>query len=163
MLYPDVIESVGQKGLIQQERQRGQPPETLEPELLEPLRKLFRTKRASSAWQSACRTTWCMSRMTGPGPGLRCGHSRRNKRRIRGPAGQRAGIFIVVLRNTALQLPPAAGIDAGQAPINWCEATRQAPAGFLLVKSVGVMGDGRTYEYVVALRAMQTLNFITAL
>ena len=94
----------------------------------------------------------------GPGLGVRIlGEVRREYAALL----QRAdAIFIEVLRATRFE--PAIGTPAEETMRNWYDATSQAFAVFLPVKSVGVMGDGRTYEWVVALRAVQTTDFMTA-
>jgi GMP synthase (glutamine-hydrolysing) len=73
-------------------------------------------------------------------------------------------IFIDELRATrATDRDAAAGlVKAGEVGRSWYELTSQAFAVFLPVRSVGVMGDGRTYEHVAALRAVQTQDFMTA-
>ena len=87
-----------------------------------------------------------------PGPGLGVRILGEVKQEFADLLRRADAIFIEELRNT---IDEASGLS-------WYELTSQAFAVFLPVKSVGVMGDGRTYEYVVALRAVQTQDFMTA-
>jgi GMP synthase (glutamine-hydrolysing) len=87
-----------------------------------------------------------------PGPGLAVRILGEVKKEFAALLARADDIFIDELRKT---------IDP-QTNLSWYDLTSQAFAVFLPVKSVGVMGDGRTYEYVVALRAVQTQDFMTA-
>ena len=88
-----------------------------------------------------------------PGPGLGVRILGEVKKEFADLLRRADAIFIEELRNWTRSRPRGK---------NWYELTSQAFAVFLPVKSVGVMGDGRTYDYVVALRAVQTSDFMTA-
>ena len=147
-IYPDVIESAGAKtkkaATIKSHHNVGGLPETLQLKLLEPLRELFKDEvRELGLALGLPREMVFRHPFPGPGLGVRILGS------IEKPYVdllQRAdAIFIDELRSSG-----------------WYDRTAQAFAVFLPVKSVGVMGDGRTYENVVSLRAVQTTDFMTA-
>ena len=147
-IYPDVIESAGSKTkkahTIKSHHNVGGLPETLNLKLLEPLRELFKDEVRELGIALGLPHEM-VYRHPFPGPGLGV--------RILGEVKKE---FADLLRRA-----DAIFIDELRAA-DWYEKTSQAFAVFLPVKSVGVMGDGRTYEYVVALRAVQTQDFMTA-
>ncbi len=153
-IYPDVIESAGasskKAAVIKSHHNVGGLPETLHLKLLEPLRDLFKDEvRELGVALGLPRDMVYRHPFPGPGLGVRIlGEVRAEFADLLRRAD---AIFIEELRNTH-------DTDG----LNWYEKTSQAFAVFLPVKSVGVMGDGRTYEYVVALRAVQTQDFMTA-
>jgi GMP synthase (glutamine-hydrolysing) len=126
-------------------------PDTLHLKLLEPLRELFKDEvRELGVALGLPRDMVYRHPFPGPGLGVRIlGEVKRDYAELLRRAD---AIFIDELRRT---VDPADGLS-------WYDKTSQAFAVFLPVKSVGVMGDGRTYEYVVALRAVQTQDFMTA-
>jgi GMP synthase (glutamine-hydrolysing) len=147
-IYPDVIESAGAKTkkatTIKSHHNVGGLPETLHLKLLEPLRELFKDEvRALGVALGLPHEMVYRHPFPGPGLGVRIlGEVNREHADLLRRAD---AIFIDELRVTG-----------------WYEKTSQAFAVFLPVKSVGVMGDGRTYEWVIALRAVQTQDFMTA-
>lgn len=158
-IYPDVIESAG-KGkkashTIKSHHNVGGLPDTLNLKLLEPLRELFKDEVRKLGVALGLPHAM-VYRHPFPGPGLGVRILGEVKKEFADLLRRADAIFIEELRNT-----PVERLPTGQA-MNWYDATSQAFAVFLPVKSVGVMGDGRTYEYVVALRAVQTLDFMTA-
>ncbi len=166
-IYPDVIESAGKgkKGshTIKSHHNVGGLPETLNLKLLEPLRELFKDEVRELGVALGLPQDM-VYRHPFPGPGLGVRILGEVKKEYADLLRRADAIFIEELRNTAIPLPVelAEGQGAGLFHKNWYDATSQAFAVFLPVKSVGVMGDGRTYEYVVALRAVQTQDFMTA-
>jgi len=147
-IYPDVIESAGAKTkkatTIKSHHNVGGLPETLHLKLLEPLRELFKDEVRELGLALGLPREMVF-RHPFPGPGLGVRILGEVKREYADLLRRADDIFIQELR--------AAG---------WYDRTAQAFAVFLPVRSVGVMGDGRTYEYVVALRAVQTTDFMTA-
>ncbi|MBC7404698.1 MAG: glutamine-hydrolyzing GMP synthase [Cytophaga sp.] len=158
-IYPDVIESAGKgkKGThtIKSHHNVGGLPDTLNLKLLEPLRELFKDE-VRKLGVALGLPHGMVYRHPFPGPGLGVRILGEVKKEFADLLRRADAIFIEELRNTLVDSP------AGDGKLTWYDATSQAFAVFLPVKSVGVMGDGRTYEYVVALRAVQTLDFMTA-
>ncbi|HRH85382.1 MAG TPA: glutamine-hydrolyzing GMP synthase [Rubrivivax sp.] len=147
-IYPDVIESGGAKTkkatTIKSHHNVGGLPETLGLKLLEPLRDLFKDE-VRELGVALGLPHEMVYRHPFPGPGLGVRILGEVKREYADLLRRADAIFIDELR------------EAG-----WYDKTSQAFAVFLPVKSVGVMGDGRTYDHVVALRAVQTSDFMTA-
>lgn len=147
-IYPDVIESAGAKTRkaqnIKSHHNVGGLPETLHLKLLEPLRELFKDEVRELGLALGLPHDSVL-RHPFPGPGLGVRILGEVKREYADLLRRADAIFIDELRRAG-----------------WYEKTSQAFAVFLPVRSVGVMGDGRTYENVVALRAVQTQDFMTA-
>jgi GMP synthase (glutamine-hydrolysing) len=147
-IYPDVIESAaaatGKAHLIKSHHNVGGLPERMKLKLIEPLRDLFKDEVRKIGTELGLPRE-LIGRHPFPGPGLGV--------RILGPVKKEYAdllrraddIFIAELRKHGLY-----------------DQVSQAFAVFLPVKSVGVMGDGRRYDYVVALRAVETVDFMTA-
>lgn len=154
-IYPDVIESGGAKTkkatTIKSHHNVGGLPETLGLKLLEPLRDLFKDE-VRELGVALGLPAEMVYRHPFPGPGLGVRILGEVKREYAELLRRADAIFIDELR---------AWQDAATGK-SWYDLTSQAFAVFLPVKSVGVMGDGRTYDHVVALRAVQTSDFMTA-
>jgi GMP synthase (glutamine-hydrolysing) len=154
-IYPDVIESGGAKSkkavTIKSHHNVGGLPEQLGLKLLEPLRDLFKDEVRELGVALGLPHDM-VYRHPFPGPGLGVRILGEVKKEYADLLRRADAIFIEELRAT---------IDASSGK-SWYDLTSQAFTVFLPVKSVGVMGDGRTYDYVVALRAVQTSDFMTA-
>ena len=147
-IYPDVIESAGAKTkkakTIKSHHNVGGLPETLHLKLLEPLRDLFKDEVRELGIELGLPAEM-VYRHPFPGPGLGVRILGEVKREYADLLREADAIFIEELRKAGLY-----------------NKVSQAFVVFLPVKSVGVMGDGRTYEWVVSLRSVQTTDFMTA-
>lgn len=147
-IYPDVIESAGAKTkkakVIKSHHNVGGLPDTLHLKLLEPLRSLFKdeVRELGIALGLSAEMVY---RHPFPGPGLGVRILGEVKREYADLLREADAIFIEELRKADLY-----------------DKVSQAFVVFLPVKSVGVMGDGRTYEWVVSLRSVETSDFMTA-
>ncbi len=147
-IYPDVIESAGSKTgkahVIKSHHNVGGLPEDMALELVEPLRELFKDEVRRIGLELGLPKTMVF-RHPFPGPGLGVRILGEVKKDYADLLRQADAIFIEELHRSG-----------------WYDKTSQAFAVFLPVKSVGVVGDGRRYEYVIAIRAVQTVDFMTA-
>ena len=147
-IYPDVIESAGSKTgkahVIKSHHNVGGLPEHMKLGLVEPLRELFKDEvRRLGVELGLPREMVYRHPFPGPGLGVRIlGEVKPEYAQLLAKAD---AIFIDELRRAG-----------------WYEKTSQAFAVFLPVKSVGVVGDARAYEWVIALRAVETIDFMTA-
>lgn len=147
-IYPDVIESAAantkKAKVIKSHHNVGGLPPDMHLQLLEPIRGLFKDEVRELGLQLGLPREMVF-RHPFPGPGLGVRILGEVKREYADLLKRADAIFIDELR--------AAG---------WYDKVSQAFAVFLPVRSVGVMGDGRTYDYVVALRSVETTDFMTA-
>lgn len=147
-IYPDVIESAGAKTkkakTIKSHHNVGGLPETLHLKLLEPLRSLFKDEVRELGVELGLPYEM-VYRHPFPGPGLGVRILGEVKREYADLLREADAIFIEELRRAG-----------------WYDKVSQAFVVFLPVKSVGVMGDGRTYDWVVSLRSVETSDFMTA-
>jgi GMP synthase (glutamine-hydrolysing) len=147
-IYPDVIESAGGKTKkahnIKSHHNVGGLPDTLNLKLLEPLRELFKDEVRELGIALGLKKDM-VYRHPFPGPGLGVRILGEVREEFANLLRQADAIFIEELKKSG-----------------WYDKTSQAFTVFLPIKSVGVMGDGRTYEYVVSLRAVTTSDFMTA-
>jgi GMP synthase (glutamine-hydrolysing) len=153
-IYPDVVESGGtqsKKATIKSHHNVGGLPATLGLKLLEPLRDLFKDE-VRELGVALGLPHEMVYRHPFPGPGLAVRILGEVKPAFADLLRRADHIFIEELRR---EVDPLSGKT-------WYDLTSQAFVVFLPIKSVGVMGDGRTYDYVVALRAVQTSDFMTA-
>jgi GMP synthase (glutamine-hydrolysing) len=147
-IYPDVIESAGSKTgkahVIKSHHNVGGLPEQMNLKLIEPLRDLFKDEVRRIGLELGLPKDM-VYRHPFPGPGLAVRILGEARKEFADLLRRADAIFIEELRANDLY-----------------DRVSQAFAVFLPVKSVGVMGDGRRYDYVVALRAVETLDFMTA-
>jgi GMP synthase (glutamine-hydrolysing) len=147
-IYPDVIESAGSKTgkahVIKSHHNVGGLPETMKLRLVEPLRELFKDEVRRIGVELGLPAEM-VQRHPFPGPGLGV--------RILGEVTPAAADTLRLADHIFIEELRRAG---------WYEKTSQAFAVFLPVKSVGVTGDGRRHEPVIALRAVETVDFMTA-
>jgi GMP synthase (glutamine-hydrolysing) len=147
-IYPDVIESAGSKSgkahLIKSHHNVGGLPENMTLKLVEPLRELFKDEVRKLGVELGLPADM-VHRHPFPGPGLGVRILGEVKKEYADLLRKADAIFIEELYRH-----------------NLYNKVSQAFAVFLPVKSVGVMGDGRRYDYVIAIRAVETIDFMTA-
>jgi GMP synthase (glutamine-hydrolysing) len=147
-IYPDVIESAasktGKAHVIKSHHNVGGLPDDMALDLVEPLRELFKDEVRKIGIELGLPYDM-VYRHPFPGPGLGVRILGEVKKEYADILREADAIFIEELHNAG-----------------WYHKTSQAFAVFLPIKSVGVVGDARRYEWVIALRAVETIDFMTA-